>query len=321
MVGAVIGSGTGDPLVLGAAGGLAGVPGDARGRKPAPPLTATAGPVFEIVNGSEYCFVSGDGSCITDGPGDYGHDEECHVRVTRRTTLQVLEFSVLGSPWSGDRLSVDGVDYYTYPGSEKSSNPLPAGLLVRAGARIRWKTNYHKSSSGFSVCGSQSPYAAGGRLGPLLAQTRAAEKPPHVRPLQMISPSELTPVRRILISCGSHISLTGCGGCPQGNGEAWCNGECRWHRAAKECRVGPKLPVPAAGRAPVHPPSDHPLPTRSKECTMPAVQQFAAIAAQGRRLKRPPAVGATFVSLLARHAAKATAARVGSFPLRWCQVC
>eukprot|EP00956_Cyclotella_meneghiniana_P030344 scaffold75971_cov75-Cyclotella_meneghiniana.AAC.2 len=29
------------------------------------------------------------------------------------------------------------------------------------------------------------------------------------------------------VSCGSHRAAN-CGQCPQGHGEAWCNGDCRW---------------------------------------------------------------------------------------------
>merc|ERR1719431_2312362 len=29
------------------------------------------------------------------------------------------------------------------------------------------------------------------------------------------------------VSCGEH-EASNCGGCPQGNGAAWCNGDCSW---------------------------------------------------------------------------------------------
>eukprot|EP00316_Scyphosphaera_apsteinii_P000424 CAMPEP_0119299650 /NCGR_PEP_ID=MMETSP1333-20130426/1695_1 /TAXON_ID=418940 /ORGANISM="Scyphosphaera apsteinii, Strain RCC1455" /LENGTH=915 /DNA_ID=CAMNT_0007301143 /DNA_START=68 /DNA_END=2815 /DNA_ORIENTATION=+ len=33
------------------------------------------------------------------------------------------------------------------------------------------------------------------------------------------------------VNCGAHYSNDGtCGGCPQGNGAAWCNGDCEWKR-------------------------------------------------------------------------------------------
>jgi len=33
----------------------------------------------------------------------------------------------------------------------------------------------------------------------------------------------------IKVSCGQHVA-SNCGECPQGNGAAWCNGDCRWVR-------------------------------------------------------------------------------------------
>ena len=29
------------------------------------------------------------------------------------------------------------------------------------------------------------------------------------------------------VNCGGHDAGS-CAGCPQGNGQAWCNGECQW---------------------------------------------------------------------------------------------
>jgi len=31
------------------------------------------------------------------------------------------------------------------------------------------------------------------------------------------------------VGCGQHNAAS-CEGCPQGNGEAWCNGECQWNQ-------------------------------------------------------------------------------------------
>ena len=36
------------------------------------------------------------------------------------------------------------------------------------------------------------------------------------------------------VVCGSHKAAT-CQQCPQGNGEAWCNGDCAWCKSQKDC--------------------------------------------------------------------------------------
>jgi len=52
------------------------------------------------------------------------------------------------------------------------------------------------------------------------------------------------------VNCGSHNALN-CAACPQGNGETWCNGDCRWIESSQKCILaaqtpgdaGPKLPI------------------------------------------------------------------------------
>merc|ERR1711874_109074 len=40
-----------------------------------------------------------------------------------------------------------------------------------------------------------------------------------------------------LVGCGDHVAST-CSECPQGRGEAWCNGDCVWSREECVARVG-----------------------------------------------------------------------------------
>ena len=44
------------------------------------------------------------------------------------------------------------------------------------------------------------------------------------------------------ISCGNH-EANSCSECPQGNGEAWCNGECQWSNGECVSNTTPKPPV------------------------------------------------------------------------------
>ena len=49
------------------------------------------------------------------------------------------------------------------------------------------------------------------------------------------------------VSCGGHKAKD-CESCPQGNGAAWCNGDCVWEEASKKCvkkgSVTPSVPAP-----------------------------------------------------------------------------
>lgn len=37
-----------------------------------------------------------------------------------------------------------------------------------------------------------------------------------------------------VVSCGGHTANS-CEECPQGNGAAWCNGDCKWHSLSSTC--------------------------------------------------------------------------------------
>ena len=45
------------------------------------------------------------------------------------------------------------------------------------------------------------------------------------------------------VSCGGHSALT-CDLCPQGNGAAWCNGDCLWNVADSSCQERSAEPPP-----------------------------------------------------------------------------
>ena len=37
-----------------------------------------------------------------------------------------------------------------------------------------------------------------------------------------------------LVDCGKHTAMK-CEDCPRGNGEWWCNGQCRWDARGSKC--------------------------------------------------------------------------------------
>ena len=41
------------------------------------PTAAPTGAAFIVTEGTEYCMVTEDGLCITDGPGNYSVSEQC----------------------------------------------------------------------------------------------------------------------------------------------------------------------------------------------------------------------------------------------------
>lgn len=60
---------------------------------------------------------------------------------------------------------------------------------------------------------------------PVAASANASSNPPFLRG------------RHLEVSCGGHFAST-CDDCPQGNGAAWCNGDCQWEN--NQCTAKPQ---------------------------------------------------------------------------------
>ena len=54
---------------------------------PSPPSPPPA--LFTVADGANYCHVTADGQCVTDGPGNYGNSEDCTVVATTAVALNV----------------------------------------------------------------------------------------------------------------------------------------------------------------------------------------------------------------------------------------
>ena len=53
---------------------------------------AQPGIYWSILTGSEFCSVSSDGMCITDGIGEYGNNEVCTIRAEVAMSITATEF-------------------------------------------------------------------------------------------------------------------------------------------------------------------------------------------------------------------------------------
>ena len=96
------------------------------------------------LSGPSYCQFDENG-CVTDGPGDYGNNEACTVRVMVTGTLSATEFSTEG-----------GSDYVTIDGTNYSGTAGPSKVFVHAGDSFTWSsdqnTNHRKAYSGWTIC-------------------------------------------------------------------------------------------------------------------------------------------------------------------------
>merc|ERR1711939_978230 len=101
---------------------------------------------WEIVSGSEYCQISNDGLCITDGVGGYGHNENCEIRTLRPLIATATQYHAENNY---DFLTVAGVEYRGEDG--------PHEVQLGQGAQLVWKSDHSVSQDGFTVCATTVP--------------------------------------------------------------------------------------------------------------------------------------------------------------------
>lgn len=104
-----------------------------------PVATCTTNSYFRILTGSAYCQLSG--ACVTDGPGNYGNNEECTVEVLQTGLLSATEF-----------YTESGYDYLTIGGTRYQDTSGPSNLPVTAGTPFSWRSDGSVTYPGWTVC-------------------------------------------------------------------------------------------------------------------------------------------------------------------------
>jgi hypothetical protein len=119
------------------------------------------------------CFTTLNGSCVTDGPGNYGNNERCTISVLQDSFLYVSgNFNVEG----GTGCSTGGSNCFDYLTINGSYPAVPAliisaafqGLPVFAGTTIGWVSDDSVLRDGWTLCAS------------VRAHTIFSLSPPHV---------------------------------------------------------------------------------------------------------------------------------------------
>ena len=97
------------------------------------------------------CFTTLNGSCITDGPGNYGNSERCAIQVLRNSVLSV----------SGNYEVESYFDYFTFGTSSARVDSASSlqGRVVLAGSTIRWQSDGSDTRDGWTLCATVSSAA------------------------------------------------------------------------------------------------------------------------------------------------------------------
>ena len=113
------------------------------------------GQMWTINSGAAFCTLSADGTCITDGVGTYGNNEECVATANQDVTVTSTEFN-----------TESGFDYVYLTASPGASSVSfagstgPSGIAMTAGGTFRWRSDGGVTAPGFTVCGYLPPPSA-----------------------------------------------------------------------------------------------------------------------------------------------------------------
>jgi hypothetical protein len=114
-------------------------------RSPSPPPNPPVAPgqlMWTVTSGSEFCHITSDGSCVTDGHNRYDNNEDCTFKAAAQMTITAKNFHV--------------ESYYDYlmVGSEKYTGTQgPMNKLVDADTLFRWNADNIVKGDGFEICG------------------------------------------------------------------------------------------------------------------------------------------------------------------------
>ena len=145
-----------------------------------PPAPVAPGVIWQIESGSSSCElveVSGR-SCVTDGPGDYGNNENCRVRAIRDLTVSATAFD---TEQDYDFLTVGGVDF--------SGTRGPENQFLSAGEVLIWASDSSIVRRGWTVCAVDG---YGGNV-PALPPSTPVPPPPSPSPIGVPLTVPLTP--------------------------------------------------------------------------------------------------------------------------------
>jgi len=155
-----------------------------------------------------------------------------HLHLVRTLRLEHLKSVACAQMYYNLTAPVTNLDpYFEYVGCTRQL--VKAGvfvsddrsLVIRIMAkRTAWVLDHHQDSYGKDEVGPV--FHHGVKLSDQKGDLKAFSK-------YGLLPHEIDN-RTLTVSCGNHRAAN-CDDCPQGNSEAWCNGECAWCESSQKC--------------------------------------------------------------------------------------
>ena len=101
---------------------------------------------WTVTSGTQYCSLTSNGLCVTDGTGNYGNGERCTIEAQRALYATATSFTTEGY---FDRISLAGTSY--------SGSTGPSNVAMSAGQTMTWYTDGSVIRAGFTICATDLP--------------------------------------------------------------------------------------------------------------------------------------------------------------------
>ena len=122
---------------------------------PSPPpasRVSTTTPLWSIISGASYCELSNGGTCVTDGPGNYGNSEDCTVQAEVAMTVSITHLDTESLVY--DYLTIGNFKY-------GGKSPISSTFSFAAGAQFSWQSDSSEVLTGWEVCGTPTEQSTG----------------------------------------------------------------------------------------------------------------------------------------------------------------
>jgi len=107
---------------------------------------STVPTLWAVESGHQYCHVSSDGACVTDGSGNHGSNEACVVRATQALYATATEFN-----------TESGYDHVTIAGTQYSGSTGPFNAVMSSTDALVWTSDFSGINAGWTICASSTP--------------------------------------------------------------------------------------------------------------------------------------------------------------------
>ena len=90
-------------------------------------FSSVSNSTWAITSGSQWCSITSNGECVTDGAGNYGDNERCTIRAEQSLYATATYFDTESC-----------CDYMMIAGTRWSGSTRPVNIAMAAGATMTW---------------------------------------------------------------------------------------------------------------------------------------------------------------------------------------